>query len=139
MRIIFTIVLFSIALVAHGQQHREADQIYKSIFFGGGSYDIDDEQAGTLVQWLDSIPNLLEKYEIHLVSHTDPIGGKEYNEWLSEMRAQGVQQLLLDHSIPEHKISKKSWGLENPIYSNDSFSGMQMNRRVDVILYPIIF
>jgi len=139
MRVIFTIVLFSIALVAQGQHHHEADQIYKSIFFGGGSYYIDDEQAGTLVHWLDSIPNLLEKYEIHLVSHTDPIGGKEYNEWLSEMRAQAVQQLLLDSSIPEHKISKKSWGLENPIYSNDTYSGMQMNRRVDVILYPIIF
>jgi len=138
MRIILTIMLFSTALVAQGQHH-EADQVYKSIFFGGGSYYIDDEQAGTLMHWLDSIPNLLEKYEIQLVSHTDPIGGKEYNEWLSEMRAEAVQQLLLNSSIPEHKISKKSWGLENPIYSNESYSGMQMNRRVDVILYPIIF
>jgi outer membrane protein OmpA-like peptidoglycan-associated protein len=139
MRAAFMIILFlGMALMAQAQHH-EADQVYKSIFFGGGSYYIDDEQAGTLIQWLDSIPNLLEKYEIHLVSHTDPIGGKEYNEWLSEMRSHAVQQLLLDSSIPEHKISKKNWGLENPIYSNESFSGMQMNRRVDVILYPIIF
>jgi outer membrane protein OmpA-like peptidoglycan-associated protein len=139
MRVVCTIILFSVALIAQGQQHHEVDQIYKSIFFGGGSYYIDDEQAGTLAHWLDSIPNLLEKYEIQLVSHTDPIGGKEYNEWLSEMRAQAVQQLLLNQNIPEHKISRKSWGLENPIYSNETYSGMQMNRRVDVILYPIIF
>ena len=139
MRVVWTIILFSTTLIARGQQHHEADQIYKSIFFGGGSYYIDDEQAGVLAHWLDSIPNLLEKYEIQLVSHTDPIGGKEYNEWLSEMRAEAVHQLLLNQSIPEHKISKKSWGLENPIYSNESYSGMQMNRRVDVILYPIIF
>src|SRR4051812_12780383 len=135
MRAAFMIILFlGMALMAQAQ-HQEADQIYKSIFFGGGSYYIDDEQAGTLVQWLDSIPNLLEKYEIHLVSHTDPIGGKEFNAWLSEMRAQAVQQLLLDSNVPEHKISRKSWGLENPIYNNDTYSGMQMNRRVDVILY----
>lgn len=138
MRVVFTIILFSMAWAAQGQQ-QEPDQIYKSVFFGGGSYYIDDEQVGTLVYWLDSIPNLLEKYEIHLVSHTDPIGGKAYNEWLSEMRAEAVRQILLNQRIPERKISKKSWGLENPIYSNDSWSGMQMNRRVDVILYPIIF
>lgn len=133
-----TILLCCIGLVTQAQRHVD-DLIYKSIYFGGGSYYIDDEQAGTLQQWLDSIPNLLDKYDIQLISHTDPIGGKEYNEWLSEMRAQAVQQLLLQKKIPEHKISKKSWGLENPIYSNETYSGMQMNRRVDVILYPIIF
>ncbi len=37
--------------------------------------------------WLESFPNLLEKYDIQLISHTDPIGGKEYNEWLSKMRS----------------------------------------------------
>ena len=115
------------------------DEIRKSIFFGGGSYLISDEQVGELYHWLDSIPNLLEKYDIHLISHTDPIGGKEYNEWLSRMRSGAVQGLLLQRSIPEHKITAKDWGLENAVYRNDTYEGMQMNRRVDVILYPIIF
>jgi outer membrane protein OmpA-like peptidoglycan-associated protein len=115
------------------------DEIRMSIYFGGGSYYIDEAQATELYRWLDSIPNLLEKYDIQLISHTDPIGGKEYNEWLSQMRSEAVQQLLHQKQIPDHKISAKDWGLENPVYSNESFNGMQMNRRVDVILYPIVF
>jgi outer membrane protein OmpA-like peptidoglycan-associated protein len=81
----------------------------------------------------------MEKYDIQLISHTDPIGGKEYNEWLSKMRSEAVQQILLNKQIPENKITIKDWGLENPVYSNQSYQGMQMNRRVDVILYPIVF
>jgi outer membrane protein OmpA-like peptidoglycan-associated protein len=120
-------------------QTQPQDEIRKSIFFGGGSYYIESQQVDELYQWLDSIPNLLDKYDIHLISHTDPIGGKEYNEWLSKMRSEAVQQILIDKSIPEFKITIKDWGLDNPVYNNDSFSGMQMNRRLDVILYPIIF
>ena len=120
-------------------QHYE-DEIRKSIFFGGGSYYVDEIQIEELYDWLDSIPNLLEKYEIHLISHTDPIGGKEYNEWLSKMRSEAVERIILNRGdITERKISIKDWGLNNPVYSNQSYEGMQMNRRVDVILYPIIF
>ena len=125
------------SLVVRGQQR--TDEIRKSIFFGGGSYDIDVGQVDELYHFLDSIPQLLEKYEIHLISHTDPFGGKEYNEWLSQKRSEAVQQLLLLKNIPEHKITMKNWGLENPVYSNNSWKGMEMNRRVDVILYPIVF
>jgi outer membrane protein OmpA-like peptidoglycan-associated protein len=118
---------------------QQSDEIRKSIYFGGGSYYISEDQVNSLYQWLDSIPNLLEKYNVQLISHTDPIGGKEYNEWLSEMRSLAVEGILLIKPIPEHKISIKDWGLENPVYSNSSYHGMEMNRRVDVILYPIIF
>jgi len=137
MRQLLVPVLFIIPLVAYAQQ--PVDEIRKSIFFGGGSYYISEDQASELYHWLDSIPNLLEKYNIHLISHTDPIGGKEYNEWLSKMRSAAVQELLIRKPIPEHKITIKDWGLENAVYRNDTYKGMQLNRRVDVILYPIIF
>jgi outer membrane protein OmpA-like peptidoglycan-associated protein len=137
MRIVF-IMMFIFSFTATIAQQKE-DEIRKSIFFGGGSYLINDEQIQELYHWLDSVPNLLEKYDIHLISHTDPVGGKEYNEWLSKMRSGAVQGLLLQRAIPEHKITVKDWGLENAVYRNDSYEGMQMNRRVDVILYPIVF
>ena len=130
-----SILLLSLTVNA---QHSQ-DEIRKSIFFGGGSYYVDEYQIEELYDWLDSIPNLLEKYDIHLISHTDPIGGKEYNEWLSKMRSEAVQHIILNRGdISERKISIKDWGLDNPVYSNRTFQGMQMNRRVDVILYPII-
>lgn len=117
----------------------QEDEIRKSIYFGGGSYSIDEFQAEELFQWLDSVPNLLEKFDIHLISHTDPIGGRQYNEWLSKMRSSAVFELLVQRNIPEHKISVKDWGLENPVFRNDTRRGMSLNRRVDVILYPLIF
>ena len=137
MRRLLVIMLVVCPLVGFTQQ--QVDEIRKSIFFGGGSYDISNDQAVQLFHWLDSIPHLLEKYDIHLISHTDPIGGKEYNEWLSKMRSTAVQELLIRKPIPEHKISIKDWGLENAVYRNDTYNGMQLNRRVDVILYPVIF
>lgn len=133
--IVYLIIVFSCCCVK--AQH--ADELRKSIYFGGGSYSIDDEQAAELIHWLDSIPDLLKRYEIHLISHTDPIGGREYNEWLSRMRSNAVKQILLQQNIPETKITVKDWGLDNPVYSNSTRRGMAMNRRVDVILYPIVY
>lgn len=130
--------IIAIVFLVHPALHAQrADEIRKSIYFGGGSYYIDATQAQELSHWLDSIPHL-EKYRIHLISHTDPIGGKSYNEWLSRMRSDAVLNLLLQKDIPEYKITVKDWGLENPVYSNESYRGMRMNRRVDVILYPLI-
>nr|PZN52462.1 MAG: hypothetical protein DIU61_11445 [Bacteroidota bacterium] len=132
------IALFSAVTIAvYGQQ--PVDEIRKSIYFGGGSYYIDEEQIREVNEWLDSIPNLLEKYEIHLISHTDPLGGREFNEMLSRMRSAAVQSILTQRMIPENRITVKDWGLDNPVYSNDTHEGRQMNRRVDIILYPVIF
>lgn len=132
---VFTIVLFScVSFVASAQ-----DEIRKSIYFDGGSWYIDRFQATDLSHWLDSIPNLLDKYRVQLISHTDPIGGKEYNEWLSQMRSSAVFELLLQQDIPKEIISIRDWGLDNPVYSNNSWEGRIMNRRVDVILQPIVF
>ena len=135
--IIFCVLLIP-TIVAQAQVE-QVEELRKSIYFRGGSFYVDEFQAETLHEWLDSIPDLLERYEIQLISHTDPIGGKEYNEWLSAMRNLAVQEILIQRAIPEHKISMKDWGLENAVYRNDSRNGMRMNRRVDVILYPLIF
>ena len=136
-RVLFC-VLFTLPLLVAAQEE-QTDELRKSIYFRGGSYYVDEFQLETLHEWLDSIPNLLERYEIQLISHTDPIGGKEYNEWLSQMRSLAVQEILMQRAIPEQKISMKDWGLENAVYRNNSRAGMRMNRRVDVILYPLIF
>lgn len=131
----FILLLCLLSTIAFAQR----DEIRKSIYFDGGSYHIDEYQAGDLAHWLDSIPNLLDKYEIQLISHTDPIGGKRYNEMLSRMRSEAVFELLVQKDIPEKMIHVKDWGLDNAVYSNDTYQGMMMNRRVDVILRPVVF
>src|SRR5262245_56748732 len=98
------VVLLFVSGLAYAVKQQE---IRRSIYFGGGSYSIDGQQVLDLYHWLDSIPQLMEKYDILLISHTDPIGGKEFNEWLSKMRSEAVQKVLLDWQIPPHKISVK--------------------------------
>lgn len=134
MRFFLLTILLLLCMASFAQ-----NELRKSIYFGGGSYYVDGFQSNDLLNWLDSIPDLLDKYEIQLISHTDPVGGRQYNEWLSKMRSEAVQQILLEHSIPDYKISIKDWGLENPVYSNQSWQGMRLNRRVDVVLFPIVF
>ena len=133
-RLVVLIVCFMPFLLS--AQQVQDEHLVKSIFFGGGSWYIDQRQIDELYEFIDSFENL-ENYEITVHSFTDNIGGKEYNEWLSEMRSQSVLELLLLKDIPMEQIVVKDFGLVNPIYSNDSWSGKRMNRRVDVILWPI--
>lgn len=133
------VAFFALALQVLIAQNQQQDEIRKSVYFGGGSYDVDEYQQKKLSDWLDSIPNLLEKYEIEIISHTDPIGGKRFNEWLSKMRSEAVFNIIVDKSIPEKMIHIKDWAFENPVYANDNFQGMVMNRRVDVIVRPVVF
>ena len=136
---VFRFLLVTLVVFPGWVGAQQKDEIRKSIYFPGGSYFIDEDQASDLYHWLDSIPNLSEKFEIQLISHTDPIGGRLFNEQLSKMRGEAVYQLLMEKKIPEGIIHRKDWGLDNPVYSNDSYQGMMMNRRVDVILHPVLF
>jgi len=107
----------------------------KSIFFGGGNWYIDHQQKQELYDWIDSVPDLHE-FEIVIHSHTDNIGGKEYNAWLSQMRSDAVFQILEIHEIPADWLFIRDYGQEHPDFSNDSYMGRLNNRRVDVILIP---
>lgn len=104
-----------------------------SIYFGGGSYSIDEKQAEELMQWLEEVPNLY-MYRIHIHSHTDNIGSKEFNQYLSEMRSLSTYELVKRFPSDLYNIIIDDFGEENPVYKNDSWSGRQRNRRVDVVL-----
>lgn len=108
-----------------------------SIYFGGGSYYIDQEQAQGLVDWLNSIPDV-ETHAISVHSHTDNIGSKAYNDWLSQMRSESAIHQLLQQGIPEENISIEDFGELNPVYDNSTWEGKLKNRRVDIIIKPLI-
>ena len=80
------LLLFLFPLCTNSYAQEEEPPYYiHSIYFGGGSYYIDQLQVEELNQWLDAIPNI-ENCEISIHGHTDDIGSVEYNEWLSKMR-----------------------------------------------------
>jgi len=118
-------------------QHLIQDSsLIKSLYFGGGSYYISQQQSLSLKEWLESFPNI-DGYTITVHSHTDNIGSPEYNQMLSEMRSYMSIQELLELSIPREHISIQDFGEFNPVYDNASPRGRIMNRRVDIILWPI--
>ena len=92
------ITLFSILLILSSlsfAQDEGKGYVLKSIYFGGGSYAVDEYQLQELYDLVDSIPEI-KNYTITIHSHTDNIGGAEYNEWLSNMRSEIVIAELLN-------------------------------------------
>jgi outer membrane protein OmpA-like peptidoglycan-associated protein len=134
MKIVLLVCIITINSV-FGQNSKD---IIRSIYFGGGSYYIDNEQLVELSELVKNIKNL-EYYEINIMSHTDNIGGKEFNQYLSQMRSRAVIELLKTFDIPQEKIKFKDFGLEDPTFDNNTWEGRQRNRRVDIQFKPIVF
>lgn len=126
-----------LAITCVGVQAQEMERTIKSIYFGGGSYYVDELQLEELYQFMDSIPNIFQ-YHITVHSHTDNIGGAAYNEWLSEQRSNAVIEKLLRRAIPEELIQRRDFGQYNPVFDNDTWIGRMKNRRVDIIFWPIV-
>ncbi|MEO9484782.1 MAG: OmpA family protein [Ekhidna sp.] len=136
MRFFATMFLAFIASFSVAQDPPEA-YILKSIYFGGGSYFIDEYQLEELKQLVDSVKDIRD-YTITIHSHTDNIGGAEYNEWLSEMRGDAVIERLLILDFKANQIEKRDFGQFNPVYDNRTWEGRRRNRRVDIIFWPVV-
>lgn len=126
------IVLITVcsAVAQEGPKHQ------MSIYFGGGSYFITEDQRIAVTEFIHKIPHV-EQFNITIHSHTDNIGGVEFNDWLSQMRSQSALEELLLNSIKQEMIEIKDFGLHNPVYDNATWEGKLKNRRVDIFLWPL--
>lgn len=69
---------------------------------------------------------------IEIVGHTDSVGRVEYNQDLSQRRAETVKQWLVDkHGFDPNTISVVGKGQSEPIADNGNYQGRQLNRRVE--------
>jgi outer membrane protein OmpA-like peptidoglycan-associated protein len=62
------------------------------------------------------------------------VGGDEYNQELSEHRAQSVRDYFVQQGIPADAIEFRGLGKSEPIASNETAEGRQQNRRVELVL-----
>lgn len=136
MRLNLLVVFLFLSAISFGQQVAPDPSMIKSIYFGGGSYYIDDGQALELKEFIESFPSI-ENYTITIHSHTDNIGSPDYNQMLSEMRSYMSIRELINNKVPEEIISIQDFGEFNPIYDNSTYQGRMRNRRVDIILWPL--
>ena len=134
-------IFFTLLIVSgvHAQDEMLGDSekpyLIKSVFFGGGSYYIDEDQTNEVYEFLNSV--IIENYEIHIHSHTDNIGSKDYNLWLSSMRSSATYRMLEEGGHLMDQIFIKDHGFDNPEFDNESWEGRRKNRRVDIVLWPL--
>lgn len=107
-----------------------------NITFATGSSDINAD----FYQILNSVALVVNEYEktyIDIVGYTDNVGGVQFNQKLSEARANSVARYLESQQVLAQRILTRGMGMANPIASNDTPEGRALNRRVEITLTPL--
>ena len=63
--------------------------------------------------------------------HTDAVGSDQYNQRLSERRAQAVRDVLVQQGVDASRVESVGYGESQPIADNSTEAGRQLNRRVE--------
>lgn len=72
--------------------------------------------------------------QIKIEGFTDSVGDENYNQELSQRRAEAVKQALIEEGVPRNRIDAQGLGEEFPVASNDTTAGRLENRRVEIIV-----
>jgi outer membrane protein OmpA-like peptidoglycan-associated protein len=72
--------------------------------------------------------------KLEVEGHTDSVGSDDYNQVLSERRANSVRDFLIQQGVDSSFITARGLGETQPVASNDNATGRQMNRRVEMIV-----
>ncbi len=89
---------------------------------------------------LDDVATVLNNYEktvLLIKGHTDDVGSEQYNQTLSERRANAVKSQLIADSVHPSRITTVGMGEYAPKTTNETADGRQQNRRVELEIQPI--
>lgn len=90
---------------------------------------------------MDTIASIVNKYgktHLSIVGHTDSTGTASYNKQLSLNRAGAVEQYLLNKDVIAQRLAVYGMGEEQPRASNATESGRRLNRRVEIVIEPVV-
>jgi len=110
-----------------------ADKIIEKLIFGFDEATIDSkyhEDLDELAQQLTQNKAL----RLSIAGHTDNIGSREYNKRLSQRRADAVKQYLVEQGVSEGRITTSALGQQEPVATNQTDAGRQLNRRVKLVI-----
>jgi outer membrane protein OmpA-like peptidoglycan-associated protein len=86
---------------------------------------------------LAKVAGIVQAYpdlKLQIEGYTDSTGSVEHNQELSERRAAAVRDFLIAQGVGINNVSAQGFGPSNPVASNASSQGRQMNRRVDLVV-----
>jgi outer membrane protein OmpA-like peptidoglycan-associated protein len=89
---------------------------------------------------LDGVSMVLKEYDktvVEVAGHTDSSGSDQYNQSLSERRAQAVAGYLSSHGVKTQRLITIGAGEGHPVASNDTEQGRSANRRVELTIVPV--
>jgi len=111
----------------------------KITFDSGILFDINRSSlripAQVNLQNLAGILNKYEDTEILIEGHTDSTGTAEHNMGLSMRRAQSVANFLAQLEVSPARFRIMGYGEDQPVATNDTSEGRQMNRRVEIAIF----
>jgi len=103
---------------------------FKTISFQSNSANLTFSSQKALTPVAESFKSQTD-LKVEIAGHTDSIGSAEYNQDLSQRRADSVRQFLIDQGVDAERLSAVGYGEMQPVAENDSESGRAMNRRVE--------
>ncbi len=108
-------------------------------FASGLIYDFDSDgiraEAGANLQ---NLATSLKKYPntaLLIVGHTDDLGSTEYNQALSQRRADAAMRYLGSYGVGSTRVRATGRGELEPVGSNGTEAGRQRNRRIEVAIF----
>ncbi|MEL6663559.1 MAG: OmpA family protein [Pseudomonadota bacterium] len=90
---------------------------------------------------LNDVANTLIEYpktSVDIIGHASADGPEDYNQQLSERRAASVQSYLVAQGMRPVRVQSYGFGETRPIATNDTAEGRAANRRVEILLTPIV-
>ncbi len=107
-----------------------------SVTFGFDSSELTSDARSSL----NDVASILSEYRdtrVNIAGHTDSTGDADYNQRLSERRADSVGNYLAQSGVSRDRLQMSGYGETQPVASNDSEEGRAQNRRVEITLSPI--
>ncbi|MEM9668545.1 MAG: OmpA family protein [Pseudomonadota bacterium] len=90
---------------------------------------------------LNDVANTLKEFPstaVDIIGHADSTGPEDSNQVLSEQRAASVQNYLQSQGVTPVRLASIGYGESRPIADNATVAGRAQNRRVEIILTPIV-
>jgi outer membrane protein OmpA-like peptidoglycan-associated protein len=103
------------------------------VLFDTGSYTLKPGAREKLAK----ISGILLAYpalKVQVEGHTDSVGSDDFNQRLSEQRAESVREYLVDQLVPADAVTAFGFGKTKPVATNDTAEGRQQNRRVELVV-----
>jgi outer membrane protein OmpA-like peptidoglycan-associated protein len=103
------------------------------VLFAFNKYELKPEARERLAK-ISGIVLAYPDLKLQIEGYTDSIGSDEYNQTLSDKRAEAVRDYLVSQGVSMNNVSAQGMGKADPVADNSTAAGRQLNRRVEMIV-----